>query len=615
MTNLSEAAIKWCEDGYAVIPIRVDSKTPHIKWKEYQDRKPTKEEVTQWWSQWPDAFIAVIGGHDGLVCLDIDNIELADNLVPEFERIARLERSPKGGLHIFLKEDETSKSGVLVAGVADIKGAKAYFIVAPSKGYEHVNEVERTWSVPMGTARDMAVQVLRAQGYEAKDERAPITFEDGSRNMDMTRLAGAMYVDGMTEEKLLAGLRGVNNTLKSPLTDEELVNTAKQSQFWSKNALQGTFTPKSELPTYREEVLEVTLTEYSAAEIQSRAEDDDGVIPYLPTLGVNGFFVKGWTHLLAAYPKTGKTELLTTLCNQWCALGETILYFSEEPEAIWRSRLSKYPKWDGMQVVLAMGVEPERILERITTGNESIVIVDTTRNLLQFDDENNNSEVARRIIPIIKASKEKKVDGAEKSLVLIQHTRKSGGEHGRAIAGAHAFLGVVDIAIELDRDPNAPNTNRRLLHGQGRIEVVPDLIYELNEEDKLVALGDPGRVEFDSVRDTVRNLITEEWQGTKDILNQMEYKPSQEHLRNVLVNLASTGQIERDPPISESARGRTHTWRSVTFGAKQQNNALLPPKVNLQSPPPMVGGSLSSQKASYNSICADEVSITDSLGV
>ncbi len=614
MANLL-AAIKWCEEGYAVLPIRVDSKTPHIKWKEFQDVKPTKEEVTQWWTTWPDALIAVIGGHDGLVCLDIDNVELADKLVPEFEKIARLERSPKGGLHIFLKEDETSKSGVLVTGVADIKGAKAYFLVAPSKGYEHVNEVKGAWTVPMGTAREMAVGVLRAQGHEAKDEKAPISFEEGSRNVDMTRLAGSMYVDGMTEEKLLAGIRGVNKTLTAPITDEELVNIAKQSQFWSKNALQGTFTPKSELPTNREEVLEVTLTEYSAAEIQSRAEDDDGVIPYLPTLGVDGFFVKGWTHLLAAYPKTGKTELLTTLCNQWCELGETVLYFSEEPEAIWRSRLSKYSKWEGMQVVLAMGVEPEKIVERIATGDESIVILDTTRNLLQFDDENNNSEVARRIIPIIKASKEKKVNGEEKALILIQHTRKSGGDHGRAIAGAHAFLGVVDIAIELDRDPNAPNTNRRLLHGQGRIEVVPDLIYELNDDDKLVALGDPGRVEFDSVRDTVRDLITEEWQGTKEILDQMEDRPSQEHLRKVLANLASTGQIERDPPMSESARGRTHTWRSVTSGAKQQYNGTLPLKVNLQSPPPKVGSTLSTPKASYDSICADEGRITDSLGV
>ena len=102
-------------------------------------------------------------------------------MIPEYEELARLERSPKGGLHIFMKEDVTSKSGVLIKGVADIKGAKAYFLVAPSKGYKHINKVERPWKI-VGSARDMAVPALRAKGYEAEGKEGsslPDIPEDG----------------------------------------------------------------------------------------------------------------------------------------------------------------------------------------------------------------------------------------------------------------------------------------------------------------------------------------------------------------------------------------------------------------------------------------------------
>jgi DNA repair protein RadA/Sms len=50
---------------------------------------------------------------------------------------------------------------------------------------------------------------------------------------------------------------------------------------------------------------------------------------------------------------------------------------------------------------------------------------------------------------------------ANKTLIFLHHERKGGGQHGEGIAGGHAALGVVDVGLELVRDPN--HANRRVL--------------------------------------------------------------------------------------------------------------------------------------------------------
>ena len=74
--SLIDAAIEYLEQGLSIIPIRPDTKRPAIRWKEYQTRQPTHEEVEQWFTTWPDANIAVVTGEvSGIVIVDCDNDE------------------------------------------------------------------------------------------------------------------------------------------------------------------------------------------------------------------------------------------------------------------------------------------------------------------------------------------------------------------------------------------------------------------------------------------------------------------------------------------------------------------------------------------------------------
>lgn len=86
MTNLECALIYHKTYKLCVVP--ANGKVPLVEWKRYQDIRPTEEEVRNFWTQYPDANIAIVTGpiSGGLAVIDIDTedgLKLMDNLIPE----------------------------------------------------------------------------------------------------------------------------------------------------------------------------------------------------------------------------------------------------------------------------------------------------------------------------------------------------------------------------------------------------------------------------------------------------------------------------------------------------------------------------------------------------
>lgn len=301
--------------------------------------------------------------------------------------------------------------------------------------------------------------------------------------------------------------------------------------------------------------------EIKLADLQTQTEDSQSSgIEYLPVLNHEQIIVKGWSHMLAGYPKTGKTEFMMRIIPDWRS--ERILYITEEPQSVWVARKTVLPPgcdFDHMTILLGLGITPNEIIARIQAGNESVVVFDTVRNLLQLQDESNNSEVARALIPYITAAR-----SGGKTLIALHHERKGGGEHGEGIAGAHAFLGLFDIALELKRQ-GPESSRRRLLRGWGRVIEIPQVIYELREDNRLVNLGSPSQVALEEVKENVRRMLDCVWTRTKDVRGKLgDPKPSEDQVLKALDALAADQKAERDPPISAGKlKGATYRWRSV----------------------------------------------------
>ncbi len=94
-------AIEYLRRGWSVVPQLPKAKCPCIKWKPYQDERPTESNLHEWYARWPDAGIAVVlGPVSGLLVLDVDGIQghtaLIDHLgqVPVAPQVISGSREP-----------------------------------------------------------------------------------------------------------------------------------------------------------------------------------------------------------------------------------------------------------------------------------------------------------------------------------------------------------------------------------------------------------------------------------------------------------------------------------------------------------------------------------------
>ena len=269
--------------------------------------------------------------------------------------------------------------------------------------------------------------------------------------------------------------------------------------------------------------------------------------------------------MLTAYPKTGKTELLTRVVDEWSRLGLTVGYYTEEPESVWIARLSKLPGgFQNVDLIYARGETMDAILADIRISHDDIVVLDTIR-LLRIHDENDNAAINIALTPFIATCRQQ-----TKTLIMAHHTRKGSGLHGEAAAGGHAFLGIVDVALELHRDEQSPK--RRIIKGWGRVFEVSDQVYELQDDGTMKLLGDPKELELEQVTDRVKEAVPVEWTKTSQVRDALEDpKPSADQVGKALTALAESGVIERDPPMADGRQqGKRYKWRdpNLTSDAK-----------------------------------------------
>ena len=305
--------------------------------------------------------------------------------------------------------------------------------------------------------------------------------------------------------------------------------------------------------------LEERLMEVVSAPDLRKKKQEEGT--FLPLLGQTGFIRKSWSILIAGYPKIGKTELVIRLIMEWLVIGESVLYLTEEPRSVWHARLQhlnvEFPP--SFRIAFALGRSKKEIAEILKITPASIVIIDTIRNLLSFENENDNSAIADTLNPFIVCAREK-----HKTLLLIHHTRKGGGMYGEAVSGGHAFLGTVDVALELARHVD----RKRIVRGSARVFAVPTLMYEMTKDGEFTVLGNPDELAIEEVRDRLLENLTGDWVVTgkaREMIGKPE--PSHEQVRQALDHLATENLIERDPPMSEGSRpGKTYQWRKLKEG-------------------------------------------------
>lgn len=157
-SGILDAAFEYLERGWSIIPVRVSGegkKVPLIKWREFQERQATEEEVSKWFSVWPDAGLALVTGHVSKVYIvDCDNEEAISKSLELGMTTVIKSRTQRGtgGCHLYFAsplDDKRRQNRVGISGDninwpslpgLDFRGDGGYALLPPSKGYQ--------WDIP-----------------------------------------------------------------------------------------------------------------------------------------------------------------------------------------------------------------------------------------------------------------------------------------------------------------------------------------------------------------------------------------------------------------------------------------------------------------------------------
>jgi hypothetical protein len=298
------------------------------------------------------------------------------------------------------------------------------------------------------------------------------------------------------------------------------------------------------------------LEEWDLSELAHQHGGEE--IDYLPLLGQEGYLVRKWSHLLAAFPRVGKTELLAAACRYWIEAGESVVYFTEEPRSLWVNRGAQHPNaWSRMKVVPGLGVKPDRLLKRAIEGDQTIVIADTIRALgILGEDANDPIKVTDALSPWIAGLRQ-----AEKTFFAAAHCRKGGGEGGEAIANSHAIFSLFDVALEMKRDDH--QSNRRILTMFARIIEREPFAIVRNTNGDMMIVGNAAQFDLEAVCNRILSCLAAEWATTTEIYKSFEEpKPHRRTVANALSKMFKERKVLRDPLEGETV-GKRVRWKKA----------------------------------------------------
>lgn len=319
MSALLDAALHYGELGYAVFPCAPGTKTPLTE-HGCLDASTDAERIEAWWTNRPNANVAIATGGLAVIDVDEESTWLAD--APEREldlAAAPMSLTANGGRQYVFRQPPNkawrNTAGRLAAHV-DTRADGGYVVVPPSvleggRAYRWAEGMEledppENLPEPPGWLADLLNGSPTASPTLAHVAAAPPGgngIPSGQRNATLARLAGSMRRVGMTHNEIAAALERANAERCQPPLDRREVERITAS-----------------VARYAPDEVAVALAEdhwgqmYDEAPEEPNEHPDPGPIPD-HLLHVPGFVdaVAGHTLATAPYP-----ERVLAFCGAIC---------------------------------------------------------------------------------------------------------------------------------------------------------------------------------------------------------------------------------------------------------------------------------------------------------
>jgi len=255
-------ALEYVKLDWSVVPIIPNTKVPPkgLKWKPFQTRLPTDEELTNWWKLYPNASIAIItGGISNLCVLDFEYPQSIDHFrhtvgdLPE--TIISKSGSDKAGYHYFFKKpagfNQRIKKQIRLIDTpgmeCDFLADGCYVLAPPSSHntgnknqWHNIDPTQHGLDDLLELPDDILQCVLSKNGQQhfSNQMRTADDLEDiiengvseGRRNDSLARVAGyyrSAHGLDLDESETLKRCLDWNQSNNPPLLEPEVQNTVK----------------------------------------------------------------------------------------------------------------------------------------------------------------------------------------------------------------------------------------------------------------------------------------------------------------------------------------------------------------------------------------------------
>lgn len=240
-------ALNYASSGYSVLPIKANSKTPLIV---YRNRPPlTKTEIEEYWTKYPNANIALKTTDFFVMDIDTKEAHGIDGM-KSYKRLPKgaviptqTQRTASGGLQLFYRKPKNADIKQIIGfkpGI-DIKAHENNYVLVPpsrtSKGkYEWITglKIVEPTSLLIELISNHHSQQINAQNgaYHRSIEHKKWTGSlldklvegapEGQRNDFLTRLCGQLLYTKADDRTVWELLNFANNHNQPPLGQQEV---------------------------------------------------------------------------------------------------------------------------------------------------------------------------------------------------------------------------------------------------------------------------------------------------------------------------------------------------------------------------------------------------------
>lgn len=523
---IENAALKYLEKGFSIIPINPENKKAYIEWTEFQTRRPTGFEIIEFWTQYPKAMIGVVtGAISGIDVFDTDNQEADDELqsyLPE-TLLCPMQKTPGGDKHKHSLFAHASG----IRNVNDknngnfkfhVRGEGGYFIIAPSvnssgKCYQwleglSIDEVtpppipERLYKA-LTNPTEKTNQAQPSEWRKDRLEGSPL----GSRNIDLTQLVGSYVARGLLKEEILTLALEANSKSKPPLSIKEVEGVV--------DSILKTHQRKH--PETEKEIKNDVYNLIQGQTLLSMVEQQkqwlwDGVLP------------AGGLSYLVSKPKVGKSLLCFNMgvivsrkngqfLGKDVAHGPVIYLALEENKYAVKKNMETMGG-DFSNIYFHFGMAPKNavpeLVKEMERLNPTLVIVDIAQKLIRMTKIEDYAEATTKLEPVMNVAQRLNCH-----ILLTHHAPKSERELIDSVLGSTGLAGSVDTLMVIKKDGRGRRTffTVQRYHKPEQPDI-SDWVLNLSEDGITTQLaGVASEVNFDETKEAIFEVLKKIGEG------------------------------------------------------------------------------------------------------